>query len=134
MSERVRRNVEVLVRVLWQVEVGFRIHRVRDARRWLLGWSRLLLRRWWLSRPRRHYYCLLLLCKVETLLKLHILLRLQLLSLLLILRFFGLPCGRVRLREFVRRQLLVPPPLLLQLFVDEADAPAGFLVDLVEDL
>lgn len=40
----------------------------------------------------------------------------------------------VSLSEFLRRDLLVPSPFLLELLVDEANAPAGLLVDLFEDL
>jgi len=64
-------------------------------------------------------------------------LRLRLLlqqPLLLLLRLLLLDERRVRLRELLRRRLLVPAPLGLQVAVDEADAPPRFLVDLVEDL
>jgi len=64
-------------------------------------------------------------------LNLHVLLRMPLLDFLRLLR---LPRSSMRLRELVRRRLLVPAPLLLQLFIHEAHAPTGFLVDFVEDL
>ncbi len=54
--------------------------------------------------------------------------------LLLLLRLLLLNKRRVRLRELLRRRLLVPAPLGFEVAVHEADAPAGFLVDLVEDL
>ncbi len=53
---------------------------------------------------------------------------------LLLLRFLLLDKRRMRLRELLRRRLLVPAPLGLQIAVHEADAPPRFLVDLVEDL
>ena len=50
------------------------------------------------------------------------------------LRFLLLARSGVRLRELARRRIFVPTPFLLEVFVDEADLPAGFFVDLVEDL
>jgi len=40
----------------------------------------------------------------------------------------------LRLLLRLRRRVFLPAPLLFQLFVQKADAPAGFLTDLLEDL
>jgi hypothetical protein len=56
------------------------------------------------------------------------------LLLLLFLSFFLLQCCSVSLRELFGRWLFLPTPLLLELFVDESDSPACFLVDFLEDL
>lgn len=54
--------------------------------------------------------------------------------LLLLLDFFLLLRSGVGLGVLLRGGFFVPAPFLFEVFVDEADTPAGLLVDLVEDL
>ena len=86
----------------------------------------------------RHGQVQALAMPVEVVALLHLLRRLSglllELPLLCFLRFLLLAGRCVRLRELVRRGFFVPTPFLFEVFVDEADFPAGLLVDLVEDL
>ena len=141
--------------MLREVEICLRVDGVQDTRRrlfvlfsgcprWLLLLLLLLLwvlLRWcWLHRRKGHILSDALRIEIKSLLQLHVLVLLVdlLLHLLLLLLLgfeplFFLLRGCVSLRELLRRRLLGPAPFLLQFFVDKADAPAGFLVDLFED-
>lgn len=111
----------------------------------LLGHA--LLRRSELHGRQRHVLCHVLRVEHEALLQLHALLlkvllvllvlsgvgMLHLLLLLLLSLLFLLRCS-MSLRELLWGRFFLPSPFLFEFFVDKADPPASFLVNLLEDV
>lgn len=143
-----RCHVEVLVWMLRKAEIGFGIHRIGDTRRnpvlgrWCL---RLLPLRLALRRCHTHLlrWCRMLALNViahlrgeiEALLQSHRVSPLgrilHLLVLLLIVLCFS--SRSVGLRKLFRRLVLIPSPFLLELLVNESNAPASLFVYSVKD-